>query len=200
MNARVATIATVVTIVALGAIASERMRAYRVGCFRVDARTVAICVTVTATSGWFTSRGIAGIETPFAFGVAAIAAITDLQCGYVFDRVLFAGGAGLVVVAAAGARLPAGFAGAGLAAALLVIPWALSRGRGVGLGDVKLAGVLGLALGPYGAIRALWFAFVAGAIVAVACIVTRRRSKSDALPFAPFVALGAIVSAGSNAW
>lgn len=200
MNAWIATTATVVTIVALGAIASDRMRVHRLGRLAVDARAVAIGVTVTAASGWFAARGIAAIETPFAFGVAAIAAITDLQCGYIFDRVLFAGGAALVVVAAAGARLPAGFAGAALAAALLAIPWAISRGRGIGLGDVKLAGVLGLALGPSDAIRALWFAFVAGALVAAACIVTRRRSKSDPLPFAPLVAFGAIVSAASAAW
>ena len=199
MNVISAATVTVLTIAALGAIAKERMRAYDLHPGLIDARTVAIAGFVTIARGWFASRGIGSIETSLTFAVAAVAAMTDLRCGYVFDRVLIAGGTALVALAASQGMLYPALLGAAAGASALAIPWALSRGRGIGLGDVKLAAVLGCALGPYDALRALWFAFVIGALVAVGGALTRRLSFGRAVPFAPFLALGAVLSAGGAA-
>lgn len=200
MSTLLATAASALTIAALAAIATERMRAYRLGQNLLEVPTVAIAALVTLARGWLASRGIGGIDTSVVFAIAAVAAITDLRCGYVFDRVLLAGGAAIITLEVLHGKLGAAALGGATGASAMAIPWALSRTRGVGLGDVKLAGVLGIALGAGHALRAVWFAFVIGALLGVFAIVTRRRAREQALPFAPFLALGAMLSTGGTAW
>jgi leader peptidase (prepilin peptidase)/N-methyltransferase len=63
---------------------------------------------------------------------------------------------------------------------------------GMGLGDVKLAPVLGLlagALGPLAAVAAPLTAFLAGGLAAV--VVLLRRGAGAAMPFGPAMLLGA---------
>ncbi len=192
--------ATALAIAVLAAIAEERVRAYRLERTPLDVRVIVIAAFVTLARGWLASRRIGALDTSVAFAIAAVAAMTDLRCGYVFDRVLLAGGTALLAVEVTHGTLGAALAGGAAAASTMTVPWALSRARGMGFGDVKLAGVLGCALGPSGAMRALWFAFVVGAIVAVACIVIRRGARERTLPFAPFLAIGAVLSTGSAAW
>lgn len=200
MNVPAATAATVVTIGALSAIAKERIGTYRLEANLFEACPVAIAVFITIARGWLASRGIGDIDTSVAFAIAAVAAMTDLRCGYVFDRVLLAGGTALIAIEVLDGSLGVALTGGAAAASAMAIPWALTRARGIGLGDVKLAGVLGCALGPFDALRALWFAFVIGALVALGGILTRRRSREQTLPFAPFLAVGAVLSTGSGAW
>lgn len=68
--------------------------------------------------------------------------------------------------------------------------------RGMGLGDVKLAGVLGLYLGWIGwdALVVGWFAaFLLGGLYAVALLVTRRAGRGSGIPFGPWMLAGAAV-------
>ena len=65
------------------------------------------------------------------------------------------------------------------------------------MGDVKLAGLIGLFLGyaSWGRVVAGFFlAFLAGAIVGVALMLAGRAGRKTAIPFGPFMALGAILS------
>ena len=83
-------------------------------------------------------------------------------------------------------------AGAGAAGFLLAA--ALIRPEGMGLGDVKLAGVLGVYLGA-GVIAAMIVAFAAGSAAGVALIVRHGWSaRRRAIAFAPCLALGALVA------
>src|ERR1041384_8057178 len=62
--------------------------------------------------------------------------------------------------------------------------------RGMGMGDVKLAFVLGLYLGWLGwghVALGLFLGFLLGAVAGIVLIVTRLRSRRDHLPFAPFL-------------
>jgi leader peptidase (prepilin peptidase)/N-methyltransferase len=85
-------------------------------------------------------------------------------------------------------RLIAG-AGAGgfLLAAAVVNP------EGMGLGDVKLAGAIGLCLGG-ATVVAVIAALAAGALYGLAILVTRglRAYRAATLPFAPCLALGCV--------
>jgi leader peptidase (prepilin peptidase)/N-methyltransferase len=72
----------------------------------------------------------------------------------------------------------------------------LVRPDGMGGGDVKLAGVLGLYLGfvGWGALAVGAFAaFVFGGLYGVALIVLRRAGRKSAIPFGPWMILGAWV-------
>jgi leader peptidase (prepilin peptidase)/N-methyltransferase len=76
-------------------------------------------------------------------------------------------------------------------AAFLALLLLLSLGGGMGLGDVKLAGVLGLLLGAGGApdaVAALLVAFFAGGTAAL--VVLARRGRSARLAFGPFLLAG----------
>jgi leader peptidase (prepilin peptidase)/N-methyltransferase len=68
--------------------------------------------------------------------------------------------------------------------------------RGMGMGDVKLAGVLGLFLGSLGwgqlAVGA-GAAFVLGGLFSIILLITRRVGRKGGIPFGPWMLLGAWV-------
>lgn len=73
-----------------------------------------------------------------------------------------------------------------------------SKGRAMGFGDVKLAVLMGLLLGFYGVLAALFLAFFFGAIIGTILMVFGKRSagwrmKSE-IPFGPFLIAGTFVA------
>ena len=107
--------------------------------------------------------------------------------------------AGLVAIGAvAGQGMSAGHAGIGLAAfggGLLVV--ALISPRGMGMGDVKLAGLIGLVLGSLGlsyVAVAAGAAILAGGVGAVAMLAA-GAGRGRTIPFGPYLAVGAAVAA-----
>jgi leader peptidase (prepilin peptidase)/N-methyltransferase len=69
--------------------------------------------------------------------------------------------------------------------------------RWMGFGDVRLAGVIGLALGWLGAGIALlgfFLAFLLGAVVGVALVATKRLGPKSHVPFGVFLALGSALA------
>jgi leader peptidase (prepilin peptidase)/N-methyltransferase len=69
--------------------------------------------------------------------------------------------------------------------------------RGMGFGDVRLAGIIGIYLGWLGYSHialGLFLAFGLASVVGIGLIVTRLRTRRDALPFAPFMAAGATIA------
>ncbi|MGA9371491.1 MAG: A24 family peptidase [Solirubrobacterales bacterium] len=83
---------------------------------------------------------------------------------------------------------------AGLVASGFLLAAALIRPDGMGLGDVKLAGVLGVYLDARVA-EAMMIAFAAGSVAGL-ILLTRDgwSARSRTIPFAPFLALGALVA------
>jgi leader peptidase (prepilin peptidase) / N-methyltransferase len=71
---------------------------------------------------------------------------------------------------------------------------ALIHPKGMGMGDVKLAGVMGLYLGKL-VIPALFIAFVVGSVVGIGLVFRYgKASRKLGVPFAPFMALGGLVA------
>lgn len=81
-----------------------------------------------------------------------------------------------------------------LAAGLFMLIIALISRGGMGGGDVKLAALLGLYLSPQNTGVALFLAFMIGGIVALFLLVARIKGRKDAIPFGPYLALGAIIA------
>ena len=91
-----------------------------------------------------------------------------------------------------GALLDAFVAGSiGLLAFLLVV--VASRG-GMGWGDVKLAGMVGVWVGLRGLPVALLVAAISGGVVGLLLLVIRVKKRKDSVPFAPFLALGCMTA------
>jgi leader peptidase (prepilin peptidase)/N-methyltransferase len=76
----------------------------------------------------------------------------------------------------------------------------IARG-GMGLGDVKLAAVIGLFLGRWAAMG-LIFAFLAGGLISAVLLLFKLVGRKDHIPFGPWLALGAIITAlyGAQIW
>lgn len=72
---------------------------------------------------------------------------------------------------------------------------------GMGMGDVKMGGMLGLFLGPYGAL-AVFLGALAGTLVSGALMVSGRVGRGSHLPFGTYLALGGLVAlfAGRDLW
>jgi leader peptidase (prepilin peptidase)/N-methyltransferase len=84
---------------------------------------------------------------------------------------------------------------AGAAAASFLFIFALAYPRGMGMGDVKLAGVLGLFLGREVAV-AILAALIVGVITGL-CVMARvgvEEGRKTKIPFGPFLAIGAVVA------
>ncbi|HEY6737129.1 MAG TPA: prepilin peptidase [Candidatus Saccharimonadia bacterium] len=70
----------------------------------------------------------------------------------------------------------------------------LTRGRGMGGGDIKLAFVMGLMLGLKATALAMLVAFNVAALVGIGLIVMKHRRRRDQIPFGPFLVLGTVVA------
>ena len=69
--------------------------------------------------------------------------------------------------------------------------WFFTKGKGLGLGDVKLVIPLALILGWPKIVVGMFLAFVIGAVCAIALVVSRQKAFGQIVPFGPFLVLGA---------
>lgn len=87
----------------------------------------------------------------------------------------------------------------GLAAmfAFYFVLWYGTRGRGMGFGDVKLAGVVGLFLAFLGWqvwLVGLFAGFFVGGVVGIALMAGGRAGRKTKVPYGPFMLLGALIA------
>ncbi|OLT53028.1 A24 family peptidase [Cellulosimicrobium sp. CUA-896] len=172
---------------------------------RVGGRTgVVVTVLAAAVAAWWVG---ASWHTPAVVLVAAAAgllAVIDARTHRLPDAVVLPAWAGSLALLAV-AALATGDVGAlaraacgGVVAFAAYAALRLAHPPGLGFGDVKLAGLLGTVLGWFG-----WAALVVGLVApfllggawAVVLLVRRRASRTTAVPFGPFMVLGAVVGA-----
>jgi len=158
----------------------------------VEALTAALCAGVVLAGG-SPARIALGLLTVL---VVVPSAVIDLEHRLIPNRITLPGA---VIALVLGTALdPAGeparlIAAAGAGGFLLLA--ALAYPGGMGMGDVKLAGVLGLCLGSSVA-PALLVALVLGVAVGVVIIAHEGAAtgRKKAVPFGPFLAVGALVA------
>lgn len=82
-----------------------------------------------------------------------------------------------------------------LASAVLFLVF-ITRGKGMGEGDIYIAAALGILFGFWRGIEVIAMAFWIGAIVGIALIaLSRRVTMKTELPFAPFLFMAAVIGA-----
>jgi leader peptidase (prepilin peptidase) / N-methyltransferase len=122
------------------------------------------------------------------------AADTDLEHRIIPNRLTAVSAVAAVVLWAIAdpGRLPENLI-AGAAAGGVMLLVAIAYPAGMGMGDVKLAGVMGLYLGASVA-PALFIGFAAGALVGIGIVLVRGASaRKQGVPFGPFLAFGGII-------
>jgi len=158
----------------------------------VEALTAILCVGAVLTQSEPVQMALAIL----LILLVVPAALIDLEHRIIPNRLT---AVGAVAAVAIGLALdPAGeperlIAGAAAGGFLLLA--ALAYPAGMGMGDVKLAGVMGLCLGASVA-PAILIALISG-VLAGAVIIARRgaqEGRRTAIPFGPFLAFGALVA------
>ncbi|MHB8145176.1 MAG: prepilin peptidase [Vulcanimicrobiaceae bacterium] len=147
-----------------------------------------------------TAGVLAGTALTLTLSACTVAAVTDVSTGYVFDRVTFPALAATLACSAFEGSLAHALLGIAVAAGALVALYALTMGRGLGLGDVKLGACIGAGLGTLDAALALGTAFVIGGIYGTYLLATRRAFRGDALRFAPYLAAGVAIISVVRYW
>lgn len=141
--------------------------------------------------GWFVAVGL-------------LLAVIDLREQLLPNRILLPGGIGAAVLLVLAAALDdawpdllrAVLAAGACFAVLLVM--ALLAPTGLGMGDVKLAALLGLMLGWLSwpaVLLGFFLGFLLQAVVGLALLAVRRAGRRTELPFGPALLLGSVVAA-----
>jgi leader peptidase (prepilin peptidase)/N-methyltransferase len=84
--------------------------------------------------------------------------------------------------------------GAVLAVGLIGGLWLITKGKGMGLGDVKLVAPLALLVGWPQIIVSLFLAFVVGAVYGISLIGLGKKKFGQTVPFGPFLIIGSCLS------
>jgi leader peptidase (prepilin peptidase)/N-methyltransferase len=72
--------------------------------------------------------------------------------------------------------------------------FSVTKGRGMGFGDVVYAFLMGFALGFPNILLGLYIAFISGAVVSLALVLLKKKHlRGGTIPFGPFLVLGTIV-------
>jgi len=152
-----------------------------------------------AGSVWrFGLGGSAAVASFFCLALVAVSA-TDLEHRIIPNRIVVPAG---VIVLAANTALhpgPQWAIGAFGASGFLLVA-ALAYPGGMGMGDVKLAFLMGAALGKTVPV-ALFVGMLAAMIPGIVLLVRHgRAARKMGVPFGPFLALGSVVALFAGTW
>lgn len=66
--------------------------------------------------------------------------------------------------------------------------------NGLGMGDIKLLMLIGLMEGIDGAISSVFASMLVIFVVSIVLLIAKKKTKTDVLPFAPYILIGTILS------
>lgn len=83
--------------------------------------------------------------------------------------------------------------GGAVAGGFFLAQYLISKGRWIGSGDILVGLCMGVILGWPMTLIALFVSYVAGALVSLFLLATKKKTRKDRLPFAAYLALGTFV-------
>lgn len=136
------------------------------------------------------------IDTMIIFSSLLVLFVSDLKYQILPDSMIVVGSVGTLIsiLALPAPQLLTHILSAAGGFFFLYILWALTRGRGMGFGDVKLAILMGLLLGFPGTLIAFYVAFLTGAVVGVILILSGAAGWKSKIAFGPFLIFGTAVA------
>lgn len=70
----------------------------------------------------------------------------------------------------------------------------ITRGRGMGAGDIEIAAIIGVFLGFKNTLIAIFLAFMIGAIYGIILILKNSKKRKEAIAFGPFLFIGSVIA------
>ncbi len=139
----------------------------------------------------------------FYGGLFIVLAVIDLEHGLILNKIVYPAAALALVISL---LIPApeifslpwpaslnGVIGGAGGFLFLLLPFLIFRG-GMGEGDVKMAGLIGLVTGFPLVFAALFTASITGGLVSGILLLLRVKKRKEAIPFGPFLSLGTLIT------
>jgi prepilin signal peptidase PulO-like enzyme (type II secretory pathway) len=166
----------------------------RPGATKVRAALLAPVVGAAAVLSFETLPAGRALVAAFVAVALVVLSVIDIRGGIIPNRIVLPASAAVVVaqIALSPHRTAEWLIAGLLAAFVLALPQLLGRGW-MGMGDAKLALLIGVALG-WGVVGAVLVAFVCAFPVALLALVRGGLQASrTTIPFGPFLSLGALI-------
>lgn len=124
--------------------------------------------------------------------------VFDFRCQIILDEtvialIIFTGLMHLITFSS-WSRLIGCFAAGLGGAGFLFLLHLLTKGKGMGLGDVKFAFFMGFFLGWQALLFAFWLAFLTGGMLAVIMLIAKKASLGQRIALGPFLVLGTVIA------
>jgi leader peptidase (prepilin peptidase)/N-methyltransferase len=141
-------------------------------------------------------RELYALAATFACLALIVGAVADARTGYLFDAITLPAAVVTATLAVAAGSASEATAGVILLVGIFGAVAVFSRGRAIGLGDVKAMYAIGAGFGPAKAIVILFAASVSGlAVTALArCFERRGMAGCREIRFGPYLAIGSSVA------
>jgi leader peptidase (prepilin peptidase) / N-methyltransferase len=170
---------------------------------------------VFALSGLYYGFGIIFLFVDFYIALFLLLDIIDLEHGLILNRIVYPAICISLVMAPFWSNTPlersffghddmmGNFLSSVVGGALFFLVFcvvALAFKGGIGGGDVKMAGLIGLAVGLSNVPVALLVSVIGGGLLAGILLLLKVKQRKESIPFGPFLSLGAVVAIfwGSN--
>lgn len=160
------------------------------------------CFSVALFCIYKTNTLIASMKVITLLGLLVTVTVTDIKEHIIPNKVILAGITLRVCFAVAElitlgsnyfAILKSDLLSLALVAVLFLLGVLIIK-NGIGMGDIKLIMVMGIFQGITGVISSLFFSLLVSFFVAIAMLIMRKKSRKDAIAFAPSVLVGTAVS------
>lgn len=124
-----------------------------------------------------------------------VIAVIDLEKRLILNRIVYPAAAATLLIDLLHRQptLVSGLLGGATGLVLLLMPAIIVR-RGMGWGDIKMAGLVGIATGFPLVFVALFLGVVSGGVVAGTMVLAGIRKGRDTVPFGPFLSLAAMTT------
>ena len=139
----------------------------------------------------------------FYYCLLAVILVIDLEHGLILNKIVYpATGIALIMVTVMAFFTPeqglvkdivSALIGGIVGLVVLLLIALIFRG-GMGWGDVKMAGLMGVMVGFPGILAALLLAIIGGGLVAAILLILRVRGRKGTMPFGPFLSLATMVT------
>jgi len=152
---------------------------------------------ITQSLPWLINLPEIVIFTTLIFVVGSFIAVfvIDLEHQYIPDRITF-WGLGIIVAAMVVGHFDQlyMYIFAGLSSSLFLLILHLgTKGRGMGLGDVKLALFIGTMFGPHLSLLWMFLSFIIGSVIGIVLLIVGKAKLKKPIPFGPFLIVSAFL-------
>ena len=143
-------------------------------------------------------KGWSGLETGLYYVIASsfiVTLLADVKYHIIPDlmTLIFTLASAALIISSGLQTLGIHLAGGILLFGLLYVLYAVTKGRGMGFGDVKFAFPMGLLLGPVDGFLALYLSFMIGGLYGTLALLSGNKKLKSSIAFGPFLIVGSVI-------